>query len=108
MIVVTVAAAACYVGRQVEFAKERHRAVESHHTEKGSPLPNGPNDPLQFTGSRPRAPWPLRWFGEEGYGAIMLDAYPTGDEVARIVGLFPEASIFIRGPDSPQIPPSRE
>ena len=37
------------------------------------------------------APWPLNWFGEPGYWAVVLPKGTSDREAARVRGLFPEA-----------------
>jgi hypothetical protein len=107
MIVVTLFAVTCsYVGRQVRTAMDRHLAVETHEMKEGAPVSNGPDDPIRCVGPRPFAPWPLRWFGEEGYGMIILDLGTPTEESARMIKLFPESSVYIRGEDKPWKPPS--
>ena len=42
--------------------------------------------------SRPDAPWPLRWLGEEGYDGVLIEIPdPSEQEVERVRRLFPEA-----------------
>jgi hypothetical protein len=102
LIVVTLLAVACrYVGSQVKFLRDRHEARASHaivypEAEEG---PDGIwyfrrwglNVPM---GSRPKSPWPLRWFGEEGYWGINAGETASDGEIANLKRLFPEAVVW--------------
>ena len=99
MIVVTLLAVACgYVGSQAKVARERHQAMATHRTIYPD-VNLGPRGEMyqRWTGVpviRPEAPWPLRWFGEQGYWGINSGDTASDDEVANLKRLFPEAEVW--------------
>lgn len=100
MITVTLLAAACaYVSREVRIANERREAAEIYEPLREIvPGPVGPHQVYSSVYSSRvvviEAPWPLRWFGEDGYKAIRVPYNTPADEIARLERLFPEASII--------------
>ena len=67
----------------MKWIEDRHAAL---HEYWGDPR----HDPSR---ARPDAPWPLRWFGEEGYDGIMLYVVHSEEDVERVRQLFPEAEV---------------
>jgi hypothetical protein len=96
MIVVTLLALTCgYAGWQAKMARERHRAVATYRAVAGYAVEvdETPGAGHATTTRFPEAPWPLRWFGEDGYSEIIVPQRTTADEIERLASLFPEASI---------------
>jgi hypothetical protein len=99
MIVVTLLAAVCrYVGSQVIFLRERHEA-RAKHAQVYPDVYSDSNGNLyqHWTMApviRPKAPWPVRWFGEEGYWGIVAGDTASDEEIANLKQLFPEAVIW--------------
>jgi hypothetical protein len=89
MIVVTLLAVVCgYVGWPAKIVRERRDVVETHETRTSWDI-----RPARSL-SRRRAPWPLRWFGEEGFAAIYVNDNESDDEIENLKRLFPEAEIW--------------
>ena len=84
-----------YVCWQAKIAKERHKAVAYYQAIAGFAVEvdetwgAGGATTTRF----PQAPWPLRWFGEDGYSMIVVPQRTTSDEIDRLASLFPEATI---------------
>jgi hypothetical protein len=92
MIGVTLLAIPCgYLGWQAKIIRERREAAARYQTIRGRESTFGPLHMLRI--QRPPAPWPLRWMGEEGYLTIIVRKGTPADEIARLKGLFPEASV---------------
>ena len=81
-----------YVGSQLRIIRDRHEAAKTYKTISTLEEAYGPNGVLktQITNS---APWPLQWFGEEGYILIVAPNSTSDAEIARLEGLFQEANI---------------
>jgi hypothetical protein len=95
MIVVTLMAAACgYVAHEARIAKERREAAEIYEPLRES-VRKVWGGRLEYSSRTVlvEAPWPLRWFGEDGYKAILVPYNTPADEIVRLEGLFPEASV---------------
>ena len=106
MIGVTLLAVACgYVGWQKKIIRERRRANTTHRTRSFLDIPTAADNWLHhYQEFRPRAPWPLRWLGEDGFAIIYAKDGETDDEIANLKQLFPEAEIWRE--DDPQPPAS--
>ena len=93
---VTLLAVVCgYVGWQAKIVKERHKAVATYQAIAGFAVEV---DETRGAGGAtttrfPQAPWPLRWFGEDGFSMIVVPQRTTADEIERLASLFPEATI---------------
>ena len=87
-----------YVGRQAKLVRERHDAVEAYQVfvEYSASVNERPGGQTVTT-RVPKAPWPLRWFGELGYSAIVVQERTCDDkEVKHLESIFPEATIVSR------------
>ena len=102
LIVVTLLALACgYASWEAKIARERHKAVAAYRAVGGYAVeidetPGGGHGTMTRF---PQAPWPLRWFGEDGYSEILVPQGTSAGEIERLASLFPEASIR-RDPDN--------
>jgi hypothetical protein len=97
MIVVTLLAMICGYVRwhSAVVAKRRREAVAKYKSWVALPLPASlPGNAHSLFSPRPMAPWPLRWFGEEGYALIVVPMYTSDDEIERLRKLFPEAEVL--------------
>jgi hypothetical protein len=95
MIVVTLLAAACaYVSHEVRIAKERREAAETYEPLREI-VKKVWRGRLEYSVRTVliEAPWPLRWFGEDGYKAIVVPDNTPAEEKVRLERLFPEASV---------------
>jgi hypothetical protein len=93
LIVVTLFAIVCaYVSWQMRIvAVERRDAAAKYPTWETLPTPANYQGMIR---ERPAAPWPLCWFGEEGYALMVLPANIPHDEIERLRKLFPEALVL--------------
>ena len=82
------------VAHEAKIAKERREAAEIYEPlrEIVRKVWRGGNEYSSRT-VLIEAPWPLRWFGEDGYKAILVPYNTPADEIVRLEGLFPEASV---------------
>ncbi|HEV3415637.1 MAG TPA: hypothetical protein VG056_02440, partial [Pirellulales bacterium] len=98
LIGVTLLAVLCaYVAREVKIAKERRKAVETYEPlrEIVKTVWRGGNE-YESRDVLIEAPWPLRWFGEDGYKGVVVPDNTAADEIVRLERLFPEASVVRR------------
>jgi hypothetical protein len=65
-------------GYQLNWIRQRHEFVSTHRTFTGYP-------------PRPKAPWPLSVFGEEGFLFVFTQKSAAHSEMGRAQQLFPEA-----------------
>jgi hypothetical protein len=96
LIVVALVALACgYAGWEAKIARDRRKAVATYRAVAGYAVEvdESPGTGHVSTSRFPPAPWPLRWFGEEGYSEIIVPQRTTADEIERLSSLFPEALI---------------
>lgn len=77
-----------YVGWKLKIIRERRETVA-----KQSALAVVPLNADRELWTRPKAPWPLGWLGEDGYACIFLDDTAAPDEVGKVKSLFPEATV---------------
>jgi hypothetical protein len=93
LIGVTLLAVVCaYVSWQMRIvAVERRDAAVKYPTWETLPTPANYQG---MTRERPVAPWPLCWFGEEGYALMVLPEKTPHDEIERLRKLFPEALVL--------------
>ena len=85
LIVVSIAAGACWLGIQLSWIHSRHARIES----LGMLL-----DDVEYYGEAD-APAPLRMFGERGWAKLMLGRRSTSHELRELHALFPEAQIVV-------------
>ena len=99
MIVVTLLAVACAcVSHVARIAKERREAAATYEPLREIFVIKSKNGTDEYVSrnKHKQAPWPLRWFGEDGYGGIVVPDNTPADEIARLKRLFPEAAVIRR------------
>jgi hypothetical protein len=94
LIAFTVLAIPCaYVGWQESIIRERRAVVATHGTLMSWEIPRLKDIAPWQPSFRPRPPFPLRWFGEDGFAVVYAKDSETDDEIDNLKRLFPEAQI---------------
>ena len=91
-----------WVAYQLHWIRERHAVLANHPNAafldavgSSQTVANagGTSTVWVWDDSQPPAPWPLRWFGEEGHSILVFHLPESDPELARIRKLFPEAEV---------------
>jgi hypothetical protein len=101
-VVVTVAA--CWIGYDLNWIRQRREAVQQTRFSVDN------IDPASGTAQEVRAPGLLWLFGEHGYAVLSYTIPPGHDwelsreqeaELQRVARLYPEAELIVVGPNNP-------
>jgi len=87
LIVVTLLAVVCgYVAREVTTLRERRKAAETYEPLRETFVMKNRRGIEEYCSryKLKQAPWPLRWFGEDGYEGIVVPDNTPADEITRV------------------------
>jgi hypothetical protein len=107
IVVMLLAVASGYVGRQVEIVKERERmaaatgvdsVVAADSRDNITALSSGAGTTHRSDDSREKIPWFRKWLGDRYYLGLSIDKSASDDEITRYKEAFPEATIIRRPP----------
>jgi hypothetical protein len=96
--VTALAVASAWVGHQLDWIRQRHEAKEQYGVTLSTLYVRDMRDRIPNPTPCPKAPWPLRWLGQDGYAEIWMRNLASDGDVRAIKLLFPEA-IVRRGVD---------
>jgi hypothetical protein len=106
--VAVVGVATAWIVAQLRWIDDRREIVATYLVSQVRPVHPGSAGWPALVSDRPPAPWPLGWFGEQGFGLVLLGNDTPAHEYKRIKMLFPEATVSravatnadLRGPKS--------